>query len=173
MSLAIITVAGMAILTTAERVHAGVIVGLLIAVLSPLVSLIPPDFMPKIVRMYLVPDYNYFSYFPWAAFLAFGISAGSILRLVTEEHMHRLMQWAAILGFGTDHFGAVFFEPALFALPDRGFLAEQPGTDLHQAGRYPRAACANLPVDAPWLGSGLELGPATRNHFPAGVLGSH
>jgi hypothetical protein len=39
--------------------------------------------------MYLMPDGNYFSYFPWAAFLAFGISAGSILKLVKPDQMHR------------------------------------------------------------------------------------
>ncbi len=127
MSLAIITLAGMAILTTAERVHAGVIAGLLIAVLSPLVSLIPADFMPKILRMYLAPDYNYFSYFPWAAFLAFGISAGSILRLVTEEHMHRLMQWAAILGFGMIISGQYFSNLPYSLYPTVDFWLNSPG----------------------------------------------
>jgi uncharacterized membrane protein len=127
MALAIITIAGMAVLTTAERVHAGVIVGLLIAAVSPLVSLLPQDALPKIVQMYLAPDANYFSYFPWAAFLAFGVSAGSILRLVTEEHMHRLMQWAAILGFGLIISGQYFSNLPYSLYPKVDFWVNSPG----------------------------------------------
>jgi len=100
MALTVLTLALLAFMTTAERVHAGIVAGTLIAVGSPLASSIPPDALPSIVRMYLVPDGNYFSFFPWAAFVAFGVSAGSVLRLVTLDHMHRVMQWAAILGFG-------------------------------------------------------------------------
>ena len=100
MALAIVTMAGLAVLRTAQRVHAGVIVGLIIACASPLIAMVPQDAWPSVVRMYLAPDGNYFAYFPWASFLAFGISAGSILKLVKAEHMHRLMQWSAILGFG-------------------------------------------------------------------------
>src|SRR5207248_1692153 len=47
---------------------------------------------------YLVPDYNFFGFFPWAAFLAFGVSAGSLLRMIPAEATERAMQWAALLG---------------------------------------------------------------------------
>jgi hypothetical protein len=77
-----------------------VVLGLATAVASPVVSLIDPGLLPEYVRMYLVPDARYFSFFPWAAFVAFGLSAGSILRLVTADQMHRVMQWCAITGFG-------------------------------------------------------------------------
>ncbi len=47
MAFAIVTMAGFAVLKTIQRIHAGVIVGLLIATISPLVSLIPQDDVTK------------------------------------------------------------------------------------------------------------------------------
>jgi uncharacterized membrane protein len=127
MSLGILSLAGLALLRTAERVHAGVIVGGLIACLSPLIAMIPKDAMPKVAQMYLMPDANYFSYFPWAAFLAFGISAGSILKLVKADHMHRLMQWSAILGFGLI-VSAQYFSNIPYSLyPTVDFWINSPG----------------------------------------------
>jgi uncharacterized membrane protein len=127
MALAIITVSGLSLLKTSERVHAGVILGSIIAVLSPLMSLVPQDVLPKIVRMYLMPDGNYFSYFPWASFLAFGVSAGSILKLVKEDQMHRLMQWSAILGFGLIISGQYFSNLPYSLYPAVDFWLNSPG----------------------------------------------
>jgi uncharacterized membrane protein len=100
MALSIFAVSFLAVFTTAERARNGLVIGLAISIASPVVSLIDPSLMPEFVRMYLVPDTRYFSFFPWAAFVAFGLSAGSILRLVTAEQMHRVMLWCAIIGFG-------------------------------------------------------------------------
>lgn len=100
MAVAILAVSFLAVFTTAERARNGIVIGLAIAVASPVISLIDPASIPEYVRMYMVPDTLYFSFFPWAAFVAFGLSAGSILRLVTAEQMHRVMQWCAITGFG-------------------------------------------------------------------------
>jgi len=127
MALAIVTVAGLALMTTAQRVHAGVIVGLIIATLSPLLSLIPQDSLPTILGMYLVPDGNYFSYFPWAAFLAFGVGAGSVLRLVKEDQLHRVMQWSAILGFGLIISGQYFSNLPYSLYPATDFWINSPG----------------------------------------------
>jgi uncharacterized membrane protein len=127
MALAIVTVAGLALLKTSERVHAGVIVGIVIAVASPLVSLIPADDVPKIIRMYLIPDGSYFSYFPWASFLAFGVSAGSVLRLVKEDQLHRVMQWSAILGFGLIISGQYFSNLPYSLYPSTDFWINSPG----------------------------------------------
>jgi len=100
MALAIIALAVLAVFTTAERARTGIVIGVVIACASPLVSQIPVGALPEIVRMYLVPDGRYFSFFPWASFIAFGLGAGSILRLIKPDHMNRVMQWSAIMGFG-------------------------------------------------------------------------
>jgi hypothetical protein len=49
------------------------------------------------VRNYFIPDHQFFSFFPWAAFVAFGMSMGSILRRLKPEDVAPTMQW---LGWG-------------------------------------------------------------------------
>lgn len=88
----------MALFTTAQRVRICAALGLGIAALSPVVSQMSWSAMPALVRAYIVPDYNTFSFFPWAAYLAFGMSVGSLLRLLKHEQYDRAMQWAAMLG---------------------------------------------------------------------------
>ncbi|MBI3281714.1 MAG: DUF1624 domain-containing protein [Acidobacteria bacterium] len=127
MGLALTTLAPLAFLGTAQRVHAGVIYGALVAALSPLVTLYEPAGLPQIVRSYFVPDYNYFSFFPWAAFVGFGLSAGAILRLAGHEQMHRLMQWAAIIGFGLILSGQYFSNTPYSLYPASEFWLNSPG----------------------------------------------
>ena len=50
------------------------------------------------MKAYLAPDQLAFGFFPWAAFVAFGMSAGSIMRLVRKDQLDRVMQWAALVG---------------------------------------------------------------------------
>ena len=127
MALAILTMSALAALTTAQRVHAGIVFGLAIAVASPLLSLIPQGSLPWLVRTYLVPDSNYFAYFPWASFVAFGISGGSILRLSGGDQMHRVMQWASILGFGLIISGQYFSNLPYSLYPATNFWIDSPG----------------------------------------------
>jgi uncharacterized membrane protein len=84
--------------TTAQRARICAVLGVGIAAASPLVSQFDWSGVPWIVKAYLAPDYNYFSLFPWAAYLVFGVSAGSLLRLIKPEHLDRAMQWCALLG---------------------------------------------------------------------------
>ena len=98
MGFAIAVLSLMALFRTAERVRLCAVVGLAIAFAAPLVSQMDWSTAPEIVRNYLVPDYRFFSFFPWAAYLAFGMSAGSIIRMAPQDAMERAMQWAAILG---------------------------------------------------------------------------
>lgn len=88
----------MALFRTAERVRLCAVLGLGIAFVSPLISQIGFSGVPWFLRNYFVPDYNFFGFFPWAAFLAFGMSAGSIIRTVPHESIERVMQWGALAG---------------------------------------------------------------------------
>ncbi|MBC7925364.1 MAG: DUF1624 domain-containing protein, partial [Bryobacteraceae bacterium] len=127
MGLAVVALSGLAMLQTVQRVRAGIAFGCLIAVASPLVSLLPLNSLPELVRIYLLPDGRYFSFFPWAAFVAFGVGCGSILRLVTEDQMHRVMQWASILGFGLI-LSAQYFSNLPYSLyPSVDFWLNSPG----------------------------------------------
>jgi len=109
MGFAIAVLSPLAFFRTAERARLSAIVGLAIAFAAPLISQIDWSGTPWMLRAYIVPDGRYFGFFPWAAFLAFGLSAGSILRLAGHEHTERAMQWAAILG------GALILASGYFA----------------------------------------------------------
>lgn len=95
MGFAIAVASPMAIFKTAERIRLCAVLGLSIAVASPLVSQVDWDFAPDLVRNYLVPSAQFFGFFPWAAFLFFGVSMGSLLRTLKEEHIPQAMQWVA------------------------------------------------------------------------------
>src|SRR5271157_382288 len=88
----------MALLPTARRVKWCAAAGLAIALASPVISQIGWPGMPALVRNYIVPDYGSFSFFPWAAYLAFGMSAGSIIRTIPAEATGRAMRWVALAG---------------------------------------------------------------------------
>jgi uncharacterized membrane protein len=99
MGLGIAAMAAMTVFTTVDRVRLCAVLGVAIAGLSPVVSAIDWTGSPQLLRTYLVPSYDYFGFFPWAAYLAFGVSAGSLLRLArTEESAERAIQWAAVFG---------------------------------------------------------------------------
>lgn len=98
MGFAIAVMSVMAVFTTVERVRLCAILGLGIAFASPLVSQLDLPRLHWMLRSYIVPDYRYFSFFPWGAYLAFGMAAGSAIRAVPQENTERVMQWAALIG---------------------------------------------------------------------------
>lgn len=98
MGFAIAVMSVMAIFNTAERVKLCAILGLAIALAAPMVTQLDLSGVPPMVRDYLVPSTNFFGFFPWAAFLAFGLSAGSLLKVLRDDQMMQTMQWAALAG---------------------------------------------------------------------------
>jgi uncharacterized membrane protein len=95
MGFALLVLSVMAVFKTTERIRLCAILGAAIALASPLVSGLAGVGLPSIVKAYLVPDRQFFSFFPWAAFVAFGMSAGSILRILKPEQLAPTMQWFA------------------------------------------------------------------------------
>jgi Heparan-alpha-glucosaminide N-acetyltransferase, catalytic len=98
MGMSIVLLSAMALFKTVERIRLCAVLGLAIALLSPVVSDMDWSGVPWIVRSYIIPDYNGFGIFPWGAYLAFGVSAGSVIRAIPREATERCMQWAALLG---------------------------------------------------------------------------
>jgi hypothetical protein len=98
MGLALAILSVMAIFRTTERIRLCAVAGLAIATASPLVSAIDWSGVHTLVKAYLAPDYASFGFFPWGAFVAFGISLGSLIRVATHEELERAMQWAAVVG---------------------------------------------------------------------------
>lgn len=97
MGLALLFFSIMGAFRTVERIRLCAILGAAVAVASPVISGLDWSWAPAILRNYVVPDHNFFSFFPWAAFVAFGMSAGSILRRLAPEDVPLTIQW---LGWG-------------------------------------------------------------------------
>ncbi len=98
MGLALAAMSVMAVFRTVERVRFCAILGVAIATASPLVSDIDWSGVHPLVKAYIAPDYVSFGFFPWGAFVAFGVSLGSLIRVLTHEQLERAMQWAALMG---------------------------------------------------------------------------
>ncbi len=99
MGFAVAVLSVMGVFSTPDRVRLSAALGLAIAGLAPLVSQFDWTGAPWLVKAYIAPDYLLFGFFPWAAFVAFGMSAGSIIRMLGPDQYDRAAQWAAIIGF--------------------------------------------------------------------------
>ena len=90
----------MAAFRTAERARLCAVLGLAIAFAAPLISQLNWSGVPWMLRAYIIPDHRFFGFFPWGAYLAFGVSGGSALRLIPAERLDRAMQWTALAAAG-------------------------------------------------------------------------
>ena len=134
MGFSIAVMSAMALFTTRERVRLCAVLGVAIAFASPLVSQLGLPRLHWMVRSYIVPDYRYFSFFPWAAYLAFGMSAGSAIRAVTQENIERMMQWTAIIG-GSLLLGSQYFANLPYSLYTKSeFWLNSPAQVLSKQG---------------------------------------
>ncbi|SPE33005.1 conserved membrane hypothetical protein [Candidatus Sulfopaludibacter sp. SbA3] len=144
----------MAVFTTRERIRFCAILGLAIAAASPLISQMDWSRLPWFVRAYLVPDYRYFGLFPWGAYLAFGMSAGSVIRVVPAEATERMMQWSALLG-GALILVCQYFASAPFQIYAKSeFWLNHPAQILTKVG----VTLLILPVAFVWTRYGAKEG---------------
>lgn len=141
MGLGIIVLSPLAIFETRDRVRFAAISGAVIAAAAPVISGINWTWLNPLVRAWFVPDPNFFAFFPWAAFIAFGLSAGSVLRLVEDADMHRVMQWAALGGIAL-LFGAQYFSNLPYSIySNSDFWVNSPGLIFMKTGIILLLAC--------------------------------
>jgi hypothetical protein len=95
-SIALLSV--MAFFRTRQRVGICAAAGLVIAFASPLVSGLHWENVHWLVRNYIAPSKLFFGFFPWGAYLAFGMSAGSLIRAIPRDAAGRAMLWVALIG---------------------------------------------------------------------------
>jgi len=134
MGLAIALLAPLAMFSTHDRMRLGFVAGLAIACASPIISGLNLSWLHPFFRAYFVPDPNYFSFFPWAAFVAFGVSAGSVIRVVKEDDMLKVMQWASLIGIALI-VGARYFANLPYSLyPNADFWINSPALILIKLG---------------------------------------
>jgi uncharacterized membrane protein len=105
MGLSLLLLSVMGVFRTVERVRLCAVLGLAIALAAPVISGIDWRGLHPFLRGYLIPDHLNFGVFPWTAFVAFGMSAGSILRRLQPDEVGPAMQWlgwgGVVLAFGT------------------------------------------------------------------------
>lgn len=99
MGFAFLLLSPLAITNTQTRARSAFLIGTAIAAGGPLISMIDWSWLHPRISGYIIPSYAAFGLFPWASFIAFGLSLGSILRLTKPENLNRVMQWAALAGF--------------------------------------------------------------------------
>jgi len=124
----------MAVFRTIDRARLATVLGLAIAVASPLVSQLDWSGVHPLVKNYFAPDYLFFSFFPWAAFFAFGMSAGSAIRLLRDDQMDRAMQWAGLLGGALIVGGRYFAEIPYSIYAKSDFWLDSPALILIKLG---------------------------------------
>lgn len=134
MGFAIAAVSVMALFTTLERVRLCAILGLAIAGASPLISSLDTSGVHPFLRAYFVPGPENFSFFPWGAFLAFGLSAGSIIRLASAAALKEVMQWGAWLGLVLVITAQYFSNLPYSLYPKSDFWIDGPGLTLIKLG---------------------------------------
>jgi uncharacterized membrane protein len=98
MGMTMLVFAPMSLFSTHERIRLCTVLGVVVAALAPVVTAIDGTGIPWLVRAYFFPSLNYFGFFPWAAFLAFGMAAGSIIRVVKPDELGRAMLWMMSVG---------------------------------------------------------------------------
>jgi uncharacterized membrane protein len=161
MGFAILVMSVMAFFRTAARVRVCALLGLAIALLSPVVSGLSWTGVPPLVKHYLAPDFNYFSFFPWAAYLAFGLSAGSVLRVIKREHLDRAMQWSAVVGMAVVA-GAYYLASSPFSIyPHADFWLNSPTQVLIKQG----VILMTLPLGFLWTEYGAHEGWSLVRQF--------
>ena len=124
----------MALFKTQERIRLCAILGLGIALAAPLVSQMDWSSLPWMIRAYIIPDYRFFGFFPWGAYLAFGMSAGSIIRVLPSDGTERAMQWAGLMG-GAAILACQYFGNVGYSLyPKSEFWLNSPAQVLTKVG---------------------------------------
>jgi len=108
MTLGVAVLSPVALLAPRQRITWCAAAGLAIAASAPLVFMLDWSGAPWLVRNYIVPNKAFFSFFPGAAYIAFGVSFGALLRTAAPAR-DRIMQWAACFGLALVVTAAVLF----------------------------------------------------------------
>jgi uncharacterized membrane protein len=152
MGLAMLVLTPMAVFTTRERIRLCTILGLVICALAPLMSTIDTTGIPALARAYFLPNLNSFGFFPWASFLAFGMAAGSVIRITKHEEMSRVMMWMLAIGLGLVIGGRYCADLPFSIYAKTDFWLNSPALELIKLG----VVLAALALAYLWVNAGQE-----------------
>jgi hypothetical protein len=136
MGVAMLALSAAAVFDARGRTRFGIAAGLAIAGAAPLVANLPWDGQPVLLRQYLAaePGVGRFAFFPWAAYVAFGLAAGTVVRGAASERFERLMQWIVIVGIALIFIGQYFANASYSIYPHSDFWADSPILIVMRAG---------------------------------------
>ncbi len=127
MGFALLCLSAMAVFRTVDRIRLCAVLGVLIVAAGPVISALNWNGVPPLIKHYLAPDTFYFGFFPWAAFVAFGMSAGSLFRYIDRRQTGTAMLWLGGAGAALA-FGAWFLSNLPFSIyPNVDFWRDSPG----------------------------------------------
>lgn len=125
-----------AVFDSRNRTRFAVAAALAIAAASPIVANLPWDGAPALLREYLAAGSGrgHFAFFPCAAYIGFGLVAGTIVKCAAEERLERLMQWSVLIGFALV-FGAQYFATMPYSVYTKSsFWDDSPALILIRVG---------------------------------------
>ena len=126
MAFGVAVLSPVALLAPRQRITWGAAAGLAIAALAPAVSTLDWSAAPWLVRNYIVPNKAFFSFFPDAAYIAFGVAFGALLRTAAPAR-DRIMQWAACFGLALIVTAHYFSNLPFSIYPNSDFWLNSPG----------------------------------------------
>ncbi len=135
MALALIVLSALAVFDARGRARWALVAGLGIAALAPVMSNLTWG-PPSLLQEYLVPvaAHNRFPFFPCAAYAAFGLAVGTIVKRTPEERFERMMQWSVLIGLGLI-LGAQYLSNIPFSIyPKSDFWLNNPTLILIRVG---------------------------------------
>jgi len=118
------------------RIRFAIGASLAIAVAAPLMTYLPWDGAPALLREYLVPGpgRGRFPFFPCASYVGFGLAAGAILKRTVPERLERLVQWSVLVAI-VMVFGSQYFANIPYSLyPRSDFWLNSPALILIRVG---------------------------------------
>ncbi len=127
MGLSLLLLSPMAAFSTKERIRLSAVLGVAIACAAPLVSAIEWGPVPAFVKFYFIPDSLNFGIFPWAAFVAFGLSIGSLLRSLKPAETGEAMQWVGWGGLAIAFGAWAISNMSISIYPNVDFWLNSPG----------------------------------------------
>jgi uncharacterized membrane protein len=126
-----------------------------IAAVAPLVANLDWRYVPPLLHEYLAPGFGrgHFPFFPCAAYVGFGMTAGAAVRRTEGARMDRLMQWAVLFGGALVLASQYVYNLPYAVYPNSSFWTDNP------ALIFMRVGMALLLLAASYLWTAYCVGP--------------
>lgn len=138
MGVSMLCMSGAAFFQFQGRVRYAVVAALAVAAVAPLIANFPWDGVPSIIQEYLAPVHGQgrgrFPLFPNAAYVGFGLVAGSLVKRIAEDRLDRLMQWAVLGGFVMIFAGQYFANIPYSIYSNSNFWTDSPTLIIIRGG---------------------------------------